>query len=179
MVNVPHDFNARYQNTGKRYIYQIVNSPAPKAIGNELFLWIKNPLNRTRMKNAGRLFLGKHDFSAFRGKGCQQKNTLKTIHRFDCEWNDDGIFTYLRFIIEGSGFLKNMIRVMIGTLIGIGREKHDPAIINKALRSGNRRDAGVTAPAHGLILDEVFFSPDPFLSGKSVIRSPFNPISPK
>jgi len=73
MVNVPHDFNARYQNTGKRYIYQIVNSPAPKAIGNELFLWIKNPLNRTRMKNAGRLFLGKHDFSAFRGKGCQQK----------------------------------------------------------------------------------------------------------
>ncbi|MCP4754557.1 MAG: hypothetical protein GY866_27050 [Proteobacteria bacterium] len=114
------------------------------------------------MRQACRLFSGTHNFSAFRGKGCQQENTVKTIRDIQVAWRTEGLFTYLEIPIEGSGFLKNMVRIMVGTLVEIGRGRFEEDTICQALESGSRGKAGLTAPAKGLILDRIFFDPDPF-----------------
>ena len=162
MVQVPPEFSVRKKNVGKRYTYQISNSPIQKALHREYYWWIKKPLDLIRMQKASKILLGAHDFSAFRGSGCQQRFTEKTIHKIDFTIEDGPVYTIVRIHIEGSGFLKNMIRVIVGTLVDIAKGHFDENVIVKAFRSKLREDLGSTAPACGLILDEIFFQPDPF-----------------
>ncbi len=162
MVRVPEDFSARKYSIGKRYIYQIFHAPIQRAISNELYLWKRGKLDLNKMCRISSSFVGTHDFSAFQGKGCQQPNTIKTITKIDIVQKKLGNFSEIMIIIEGSGFLKNMIRIMVGTLLEIASGKLDENAITKALTSGLREDAGITIPAKGLILDKVFFNPDPF-----------------
>ena len=162
MVKVPLDFSVRRNNTGKRYLYQILNAPVKKTFNREFYWWIRKPLDITRIKAASQDLLGKHDFSAFKGRDCRQTNQLKTIFNIqisDERHHDDGL---IRFNIEGSGFLKNMVRIIVGTLVDIGKHRLAGSAITKALQSGQREDAGCTAPAKGLILESIYFDPDPF-----------------
>lgn len=163
MVEVPADFNARRDNIGKRYIYNIFNSPVAGALHSRYTHWIRSPLDLSAMQAAANLFPGTHDFSAFRGKGCQQYSTTKTVQSVSIGVKKARGYRILQICVEGSGFLKNMVRIMAGTLVDIGRGKFDPEAVQRALTSGKREDAGLTAPAKGLILDSVFFDPDPFL----------------
>lgn len=162
MVRVDDDFSARRNNVGKRYLYRILNSQVKRPMDGKTKLWQKKPLNLQEMSDSAECFVGEHDFSAFRGKGCQQSATRKQIFGVDVNWKQEGIFTDIRILIEGSGFLKNMVRVMVGTLIEIGAGKATEEKIRKALKSGKREDAGKTAPPEGLTLDKVFYQPDPF-----------------
>jgi len=165
-LQVPDLYKARMENKGKRYSYQILNSPIPKAIDHNFFLWVKSPLNIIKMKQACALFLGKHDFSAFRGKRCQQPLTVKNIYKAEINAEKENIFTKIKITIEGSGFLKNMVRIMVGTIIDIGKGKLNMEVIPKALVSGKREIVGHTAAAHGLKLEKIFFRPDPFVERK-------------
>src|SRR5699024_2861867 len=97
--------------------------------------------------------LGEHDFAAFAASGSVVKDTVRTITR--AELLGDGP-EYALFI-EGTGFLYNMVRIIAGTLIGVGTGKLEPGAFSRALISKSRLDLGVTAPAHGLTLMEVFY----------------------
>jgi len=163
-VEVAQDFSARRNNCGKRYIYQICNGPVADALQHRFFHWIKSPLDLTCMQKAAAMFLGTHDFSAFRGKGCQQLSTQKTITKIHISRQNGVLRDIIRITVEGDGFLKNQVRIMVGTLIDIGRNRLADETIRRALNSRRREQAGITAPAKGLILDAVFFVPDPFQS---------------
>jgi tRNA pseudouridine38-40 synthase len=93
--------------------------------------------------------IGTHDFKAFEGTGSPRANTIRSVMHADLEKIDDG---YLVFKIEGNGFLRFMVRNIVGTLVDVGLGKITPRDINRILVSKNRNLAGITAPAHGLFL---------------------------
>ena len=165
LVWVADDFSARKDNFGKRYIYQIISSPVQRVFNRDTYLWQRTRYDLSKMNAACNLFMGEHDFSAFRGRGCQQINTVKNISRLEIFEKKGRDLSEIGFIVEGSGFLKNMVRIMVGTLMEIGQGKSGSETILKAFQSGSRKDAGFMAPAKGLILDEVFYNPDPFMIG--------------
>ena len=100
--------------------------------------------------------VGTHDFAAFAASGSVVKDTVRTIYR--AEVTREG--SEIRLIVEGSGCLYNMVRIIAGTLIGVGSGKLEPGAFKRAIASGDRLDLGITAPAHGLTLMEVFYDPD-------------------
>jgi tRNA pseudouridine38-40 synthase len=164
LVEVSADFSARFNNQGKRYLYRIVNSPYPNAIGSNLSWWVRHPLNLEVMKKASLALLGEHDFSAFRGKNCQSHSPIKTIHKIDLIEKIVEGYREILILYEGSGFLRNMVRIMTGGLVEIGKGKIQPDSMQKFITEKTRNHTLVTAPAHGLILDKIFYQPDPFLT---------------
>lgn len=165
-VQVADGFSARMHNLGKQYTYQIINSPVSKALYHDFYYWVKAPLDLDLIRQASDCFKGTHDFTAFRGRGCQQIRTDKTIHQIIVDFAQMPGFSTIKISFIGNSFLKNMVRIIVGTLIDIGRGRLDIEMIDRALISGKREAAGLTAPAKGLTLDEVFFEPDPFLESE-------------
>ncbi len=166
IVQVENDFSARRNNQGKRYTYQILSSPVSKALYQHFYHWVTAPLDIDLIRQACCCFEGTHEFIAFRGKGCQQIKTEKTISQITVDWDQKSDYATLKIHVVGNGFLKNMVRIMMGTVIEIGRGRLDIQMIERALTSGNREEVGLTAPAKGLILDKVLFDPDPFANSE-------------
>jgi len=164
MVEVPMEFSARQASQGKSYHYRISNSPVPKALSRDQFWWVRYCLDVDLMRQAAQDLIGIHDFSAFRGKYCQARSPIKHLVKIEITEIQDGVHKEVRMHFEGSGFLRNMIRIMAGTLVDIARGQLPPDRIQEVLKSGKRAHAGITAPPHGLILDQVFYNPDPFLT---------------
>jgi|TARA_B100000315_G_scaffold195228_1_gene186034 tRNA pseudouridine38-40 synthase len=165
---VPLDFHARICAKKKLYRYDIYNSPFPDAFSFKFAKFIPYCLNASSMKIASQHFLGKHDFSAFRSSSCEAKTTVRTIYKIDLSQkfsnNTKNSINKLSFTpcwitieVEGNGFLKNMVRNIVGTLIEVGREKLVPEDIIKILASRDRKNAGPTASPHGLFLVRVFY----------------------
>jgi tRNA pseudouridine38-40 synthase len=164
LVRVPTGFSARRENCGKRYTFSILTSPMPRVFEFDTCLWRRDVLDLDRLKPAMQDLVGTHDFSAFRGKGCQQPSPVKTMQSVDIRLEKNEVSTRTDLVFEGSGFLKNMVRIMAGTLLEIASGKYGTDQIRKALNSGRREDAGITAPAKGLVLEKVFFNNDPFMN---------------
>ncbi|MBU2511783.1 tRNA pseudouridine(38-40) synthase TruA [bacterium] len=162
LVEVPAEFSVRRGKKRKRYTYRIINSPIPRVFYRDTSIWKRTRLDKEKLHRAIKLFEGTHDFSAFRGKGCQQPNPVKTIYRVDLKITEEDGFEKIELMFEGSGFLKNMVRIMAGTLIDISQGRIAESRILKAFETGNRNDAGNTAPAKGLTLEEIIFDIDPF-----------------
>ena len=147
----PPDFHARYGATGKTYRYQIHNSPHASALYRNQRAHIIPPLDIALMREACLDILGEHDFRAFAASGGVAKNTVRDITRADL--SQDG--PLIELTVAGRSFLYNMVRILAGSLIYIGMGKLPPDALGKALRTGNRLDLGITAPAAGLTLMEV------------------------
>jgi tRNA pseudouridine38-40 synthase len=151
-------FDPRRWAKGKRYVYRISNrrsrSPLRRHTHWEIFL----PLNVPAMKDAARHLLGKHDFSAFRASDCQAKGALRELKRVEVEGASGDEVTVT---VEGTAFLKHMVRNIVGSLAEVGRGRQPAAWLIELLASKDRTKAGPTAPAHGLCLDEVFYGPGP------------------
>ncbi len=162
IVEVGSDFLIKNENTGKRYIYRVNNSSVRMAIGRNYYWWVKRKFDLAPMQLAASNLVGTHHYSAFRGKGCTQKDLSKTITIADIEESYNSGYRHLKFTIEGSGFLKNMIRIIVGTLVEVGRGKINPGSVQNALKTGLRTDAGLTAPAQGLMLDRIYLKNNPF-----------------
>ena len=145
---VPQEFHARFDVLEKHYVYRINNAPHASAFTRNYALHVHYPLDIGRMNEAAKRFLGEHDFNAFRSVGSKAKTTVRTI--YESEWTRDG--DELRYHVAGSGFLYNMVRIMVGTMIRIGQGFEEPEIITEALEMKERSFAGDTAPAHGLTL---------------------------
>ncbi len=150
---VSPEFHSRFSGRGKRYRYLIHAAPHASALGRLTHAHVIYPLDVEKMRAEAADLIGTHDFAAFAASGSVVKDTVRTIWR--AEIRRDG--PEIELIVEGSGFLYNMVRIIAGTLIGVGSGKLAPGAFRRAIESGNRLDLGVTAPAHGLTLMEVFY----------------------
>jgi tRNA pseudouridine38-40 synthase len=151
---VPFEFNPRFANRGKRYRYRVlldrVRDPAHRAR-----TWrIGWPIDVERLAREARAFEGTHDFAAYRSSHDPRGDTVRTITRVAVE-HTDGDPRILSIVVEGTAFLYNMVRIMVGTLLDVARGKLPEGAAARALVVRERRLAGMTAPALGLTLEEV------------------------
>ncbi len=152
------DFHARFHATGKQYRYFVWNHRAHNPLLRRTAWLVPHKLNLTAMRAASRLFLGQHDFAAFAGtRSYQMESTVRTLTRCDIQRRGP----LLTFVIEGDGFLYRMCRCVVGTLIQVGRGRFAPLEVMSMMASKDRRAAGMTAPAHGLVLWKVFYGRRP------------------
>jgi tRNA pseudouridine38-40 synthase len=149
---VEAEFHARRSAKSKVYEYRILNRATPPAVNRQYMWHIPQKLNFDEMKKATHILVGEHDFSAFRSVGSSTRSSVRNILRAD--WKR-GKGDLLRFEIEASGFLKQMVRAIVGTLVEVGRGKISAQEFKRILDSKDRKEAGPTAPAHGLFLSEV------------------------
>lgn len=149
------DFHARYNSTGKRYLYKIWNHPVKNPFLEEYSWHYPYPLDVEQMKKSCKDFIGTHDFSAFCSTGGSVEDKVRTIY-----WAE--VFQQGNLVgisVEGDGFLYNMVRIMVGTLVEIGGGFLPADSIPDILESKERSRAGKTAPPQGLFLDKVFYQP--------------------
>jgi tRNA pseudouridine38-40 synthase len=153
-------FHARFSATAKTYEYRILNRAAPSALERRFAWHIRKPLEWSAMTECLESIIGLHDFSAFMGSGSPVKSTERCIFRAVLEALDTHHFI---FSFEANGFLKHMVRNLVGTLVEVGKGKLTPEDFEDILASRDRRQAGMTAPAHGLYLVSVRYDglPEP------------------
>ena len=149
---VPEKFHARYDVKSKVYHYRILNRLLPAAISRQYAWHIRKKLDLEAMKEAICCILGSHDFKAFEGSGSPRASSIRSIINADFVITDND---YIVLRIEGDGFLKFMVRNIVGTLVDVGLDKITPDDFKQILVSKDRNLAGITAPAHGLFLMEV------------------------
>jgi len=148
---VPFDFHARYNCVSKEYIYKIWNSPVRNPFKTGYALHYKYPLDEKMLQNEAQAFLGEHDYAGFCSTHSKIMSTTRNVSKFKVErFGDELIFT-----VEADGFLYNMVRIMIGTLLKIAQGKIAQGSIGDIIAAKDRSKAGTTAPAHGLYLNKV------------------------
>lgn len=150
---VPDAFHPRYSAVAKRYVYRIWNGAARNPFEQGFSLQLRLPLDETRMNEVAHLFLGTHDFSAFCSVGSAVQDKVRTIRRSEVTREGD----LLLYTVEADGFLYNMVRILVGTILDVTAGRLSLENVKQALESGDRECAGVTAPACGLSLDEVWY----------------------
>lgn len=155
---VSPSFHARYDAIGKTYRYRIVNRPFPPAIGRCYAWHIRTPLDLAAMDRAARALVGTHDFCAFEGAGSPRASTERTIFRAEFRTGEDGLVV---FEIDGSGFLRYMVRNIVGTLVEVGRGRRAAGTMARILADRDRARAGATAPPQGLFLVCVRYPEEP------------------
>ena len=147
------EFHSRYNSIGKRYSYSILNRRESVAVGRNYVYHHKWILDIEAMQEAAQYFLGTHDFSAFKNLGSSVKTSVRTITELDIIKNEDLIKIY----IAADGFLYNMVRIIVGTLVRVGEGKIKPNEIKTIIESKERSRAGKSVPPGGLCLEEVFY----------------------
>lgn len=151
---VPLDFHARYNAKGKRYIYRVLNRPErdPFYVGRALHY--RYNIDTELLNKASKAFIGTFDFTSFCTLDKREKGDfVRTIYDFSVTKKGD----IVEFTVEGNGFLYNMVRIMVGTLLSINEGKLSPDSISDIIKAQSRDCAGPTAPPQGLYLNEVFY----------------------
>jgi tRNA pseudouridine38-40 synthase len=148
----PADFHARKSARAKTYEYRILNRKESSPL-NRRYAWlVRQTLNLEAMVQAAAMLLGEHDFSAFRASGGSPGHAVRQV--LAAAWHPEAAGRF-RFSITANGFLRGMVRSLVGTMVEIGQGKRPPEDLAGLLKSGDRSGAGPTAPAHGLFLVEV------------------------
>jgi len=151
---VAPQFHARYDAANKTYHYCILNDPLPSAIGRRYAWWIRSALDLDAMQQATRHILGERDFKAFEASGSPRSHTRR--HVLQARWMHQSP-NRIAFEITADGFLRYMVRNIVGTLVNVGLHKITPGQFKAILESRNRAQAAATAPARGLFLVQVFY----------------------
>src|SRR5687767_7207176 len=155
---VPAAFHARFSATGKTYEYRIVNAPFISPFLVRYAWHIPQPLDVEAMRAAGAQLVGRHDFAAYQGTGSVVQSTERTVEVL--EWRPGaGADVPLAIRITGDGFLRHMVRNIVGALVEVGAGRWGAERPLEALRSGSRAHGARTAPAHGLFLVGVRYGP--------------------
>ncbi|WFD12059.1 tRNA pseudouridine(38-40) synthase TruA [Tepidibacter hydrothermalis] len=144
-------FHSRYNAVSKTYLYKINNNKMHDPFSRKYSTHIPNKLNIDNMKKACEYLIGEHDFSSFKSSKSKKKSNIKTINYINISENKN----FINIKINGNGFLHNMVRIIVGTLIEIGSNKMKPEYINQILESKDRSLAGPTAYSQGLYLHGV------------------------
>lgn len=150
----PEAFHARFDAKRKAYRYTLQTGPHARVFTRNTALHVHGGLDLDAMQTAAEQVVGTHDFRAFMASGSKVESTVREVYR--SEWLQDG--AYLHYEVEGNGFLYNMVRILVGTMLEVGRGKSDPNCMSRALASGMRACAGPTAPAQGLKLMRVCYA---------------------
>ena len=145
-------FHARYSVKSKSYTYRILNRPNPAAISRQYAWHIRKDLDLASMRAAITHIIGKHDFRAFEGAGSPRSHTTRTIFSAELVKAAD---SYIAFEIEADGFLRFMVRNIVGTIVQVGLGKISPKDFKRIMDAKDRSQAGPTAPCHGLFLKQV------------------------
>jgi len=154
---VPADFHARYSVRWKEYVYRIWNHPVKNPFLNGMALHYKHPLDAELMDRCAQEFVGTHDFSGFRSSGAKEGSAVRTIYAASVRREGDMV----TFTVAGDGFLYNMVRIMVGTLLLCPMGRLAEGDLSRIIASGDRDEGGMTAPAQGLYLNRVSFAPWP------------------
>ena len=162
------DFHAQYSARGKRYLYLIRSTRFPPPFGRQYCLWTRKTLDLDAMRQAARCMVGQHDFSAMASAGSPRKTNVRHVQAIHLVARRDG----LALLVQGNGFLYNMVRTMVGTLLEVGQGKRAASSIPELLASRDRAQAGPTAAAAGLYLRSVLY-PEPVFTrrGRSAGRA--------
>ncbi|MGG7096774.1 tRNA pseudouridine(38-40) synthase TruA [Clostridium sardiniense] len=150
---VSEEFHSRYDSKGKTYCYTLINREEKVALYKNFSYHVRETLNVDEMKKACKYFIGKHDFKAFKTTGSSVKTSTRTIS--DLHIEKEGKF--IRIFITADGFLYNMVRIIVGTLIEVGRGKIKSESIKKIIEEGKREEAGFCVPPNGLVLEKVYY----------------------
>ena len=150
-TEAPEGFHPQHDAVSKRYRYIILNRPSRPARERERCWWVKTPLSVAAMQAAARPLVGRHDFRSFTTEASRRKNTIRTVRVLKLRRQGDRI----TIEIEGTGFLYNMVRAIVGTLVDVGRGHTKPRAIRAILRARDRSRAGRTGPPGGLCLVEI------------------------
>jgi tRNA pseudouridine38-40 synthase len=154
---VPADFSARRSAVSRRYRYTVLQQPARPAVLRRTAWWLRQTLDCAAMAEAAAAWLGEHDFSAFRGAGCQAKSPMRRLMAATIGHRPRGAGALVTFEFTANAFLQHMVRNLVGTLVAVGSGEMTPADAVRILERRNRREAGVTAPPEGLALVEVLY----------------------
>jgi tRNA pseudouridine38-40 synthase len=149
--NAPPNFHARFSSKSRRYQYRMIVRRSPLVLEQGLIWRITHPLDVDAMRAAAQMLIGEHNFNSFRSGECQAKSAVKTLDMLEIMQDGNRII----FNIKAKSFLHNQVRIMVGTLVEIGRGRYEPQIITEMLAGNHRRCAGMTAPADGLFFMEV------------------------
>lgn len=147
------DFHSRFCSKGKRYIYTVFNGRQRPVILRNYTYYYHRELNIENMKKAAKYLVGTYDFSAFKNKGSKPRNSIRTVTEVGIVKKGD----FVIFTVTGNAFLYNMVRIIVGTLLDVGCGRFEVDYIKYILDSKDRSKAGKSAPAAGLLLDEVFY----------------------
>lgn len=154
VCEVDEDFHARYSCKGKRYVYKILNREVRDPFTEGYALHHRYDIDVEMLNKAAQAYVGTHDFTSFCTLDKREKGDFtRTVKSFSVY--REGQFVYMT--VEADGFLYNMVRIMVGTLLKIQQGKLSPDSIPRIIAAENRKEAGPTAPACGLYLDEVFY----------------------
>jgi len=151
-AEVAPDFQARYSARSKTYVYRLYNRRLPSAFERNYAWHIPYALDVAAMRQAAECLLGEHDFSAFQAAGCVARNPVRRILGID--FSKEAVDVW-RISITANGFLRHMVRNIIGTLVEVGRKRRPPEWVAEVLASRSRQLAGRTAPPQGLFLARV------------------------
>jgi tRNA pseudouridine38-40 synthase len=147
------DFHARFSAVARSYRYIIMNSETTSALFHNKLCWEHRQLDHRRMHEAAQHLLGEHDFNAFRAAGCQAKSPFRTVEYLNVSRCGEMIY----IDIKANAFLHHMVRNIAGSLIKVGTGEQSVDWIREVLRSRDRRQAAMTAPASGLYFVQAFY----------------------
>ena len=155
-VQVPEEFHPRYAAKGKEYLYLVDNGPVADPFLRDRAYHVPYPLKEealAKMNVAADLLKGTHDFSSFMAAGSKITDAVRTVTHFSVRRNGD----LLEFRVAADGFLYHMVRILVGTLLEVGRGVRPAESMPEILAAKDRKSAGATAPSAGLYLDRVFY----------------------
>ena len=152
-IEVSKDFHPVHSCLEKEYTYYIHNDLVKSPFLHNRALHYKYPIDLERMQEASSYFIGEHDFSSMRTLGTPVKSTVRTVYK--CDVTQSG--NIIAITISANGFLYNMARTIVGTLLDVAANKISPDEIPSILKSGDRTKAGPTAPAHALYMTNVIY----------------------
>jgi tRNA pseudouridine38-40 synthase len=159
---VDKDWHARFSALERQYLFRILVRRAPSTHEAGLVWQIGHSLDLSKMIEASKYLLGKHDFTTFRSSICQAKSPIKTLDEIKIDriksWSGDEF----RFQLRARSFLHNQVRSFVGTLERVGAGSWDPVDVKKALEAKDRSACGPVSPPHGLYLTDVMYEPNPF-----------------
>ena len=159
---VDKDWHARFSALERKYLFRLLVRRAPSTHEAGLVWQIGHSLDLSKMIEASKYLLGKHDFTTFRSSICQAKSPIKTLDEIKIDrikgWSGDEF----RFSLRARSFLHNQVRSFVGTLERVGAGSWDPVDVKKALEAKDRSACGPVSPPHGLYLLDVVYEPNPF-----------------
>ena len=148
---VPLSFDSRFSVKNKTYLYKIFNRKIRSFLIEKRAWFVPNSLDISLMNQASKVLIGKYDFNAFRSISCQSRNSIRSIKNIKIDENINNI----EIRVTGKSFLHNQVRIIVGTLVNVGKRVLNKEQILNILESKERINAGPTAPAHGLYLEKI------------------------
>lgn len=150
----PEDFHATLSASHKTYRYLIINRPRPSAHLNRYAEWVRLPIDIEHLQQSSKFLIGNQDFKSFQSVGTPVRDTLREIYKADWKWRRPGV---LQFTVTGNGFLKQMVRNIVGTSLMLERKKMPAEDMGEIILAQDRMKAGPPAPAQGLYLMKVYY----------------------